>query len=1592
MRVPVQRKVEIINSILNDDKRAAIAALEIGVSKKTIYSWLNRYKNSHPSKRQYALSSLYKKGITHPRASVIHAQKLILRLIVSHPEWGCRKISTYLKAHGYNIGYFAVYSFLKSKSSSTSDLRRNNQRLWAGPGRLSSDIKLSVVKQCIKGEKTITEVASEHHLARKTVYSWIHLYKNALSLDETGMQIFNDKYVKGKEHPRSLSSSVSADILDMVIGRPELSIHQLSEISGVSSWSVWRILKEHNLSTYQSRCLYANEKQKEFLPIYPTKTADSVSGSIWEAFTPNLAPAPPPVNFSSNNRFTLYRFLGLFTSSFILSVIVLYIINVYLQADGISDVIGASFSIVSLFFGTCLFFYSLKYYITLFIILSNSRTGMQASSIKMSLIERLFGIEVTIEDDSGLPDITNSKNNGLIYDLSAITLERLPFVSIHISTYNEKRVINRLLTAATSMDYPNYEVILADDSTDETIDIIKQWENHPRVKISRRLSRDGYKGGALREALKITESRAEFVLIFDADFIPYPDTITQFLKYFQYTAGTLDLSSSVIPNSIRDPQHESEKMLNQVQHDNKSNIAAVQGYQWHVLNKSENWITRGVRSEYSGSYVIERSGAEVYGGLKQISGSVYMIRRDVLQSIGWGTSITEDFELTLSLYSKGWKVVYTPYIQAPAEAVSTLKRLIRQRMRWAEGHSFNIKHMFTQLLFGTWVENAQGVAEVGIKIQDSGFKNNTNILKSYFLNRKSSDKDKVFIPSPLTFMEKLEFLYLTPYYLQAAFFILGTIAWLISETIFQVRLPFWTEVWGWSLVLTNLFALPLMNLVGLFMEESEDKDYQGLLSFVALSYIVAPFQAYAAIKGFIEESEGPWFRTPKTGRITDIFIPGRFARIYSGIFKGRTVGARATSVIANPIFSNNHYLSLATANNLFNNFRIRKKQRRWVGNFVLVVFLSASIIITSLTPNITSINDAFANEPDFKIVTDLTETGTKVKLKGQSEEELFKNSYPEDISTPRMVQASLDKQGAIKYIFHKEPRVRIKLDNEEIDIRVNAINNDKKIKSRNSIKFGNVYRYEDIYKGIDLEYSVEDDVLTERLILESYQEISNISYSMNLTGLLPVVRDNQVYFASEKEGLPLISFAKPYMYEKDNPHIKNSGIEYVLEKASIGYNLKKVLSEEGIRWLSDPERQFPVVIDPTVNSVVQAGINDTAESRWESPARKIAYMPNATGGAAWYVVHLDGTVTNVEKCLVSSGCNETSDWTVVTNDLDTADADTDHRDASLWKEGDVLYVSWFDVSTDTYQFNTIDTTDDSLGTTCSGADKGGAADVFMSIAVADDGDVYVSITERGTGDGTNDLEGVSRIAAGGCTETDILTGSGINQGDSVEIVTIGNNAFFLFDDEAGLKLSVYVDDGSPGWDTVDHDINGATADNDNTSLSAVSDGTDIWIFQRNGTTGDSELYKCTSCPTTSMTFNALTDPWTAGSLTSTNNIGLAYLSDSNEIMALMVDDPAGATNHRVVSKKSNADSISWGSEKAYDISSQSIDIDNLTVTSNVGNEDQAAIFFYDVTNSELEISTVPEYTLLLLVLIPFFPGLLKKLKKRRKKLVYNAIN
>jgi len=199
-----------------------------------------------------------------------------------------------------------------------------------------------------------------------------------------------------------------------------------------------------------------------------------------------------------------------------------------------------------------------------------------------------------------------------------------------------------------------------------------------------------------------------------------------------------------------------------------------------------------------------------------------MIRSDVLRQLGWGASITEDWDLTIRIYLSGYKILYTPFIQAPSEIIATFRQLARQRMRWAEGHTFNAKKYLIDILTSPNLET----------------------------------------------IEKLDWIYYAPYYFQSVFFILGTGMWLISQFVLPYRMPVLPASIGWALVFTNALSLVLMNLTGPFMERGVRRNWRGLPSFIVLTYLLVPYHAYAALKGLIEPHEGGWHRTQKTGVIT----------------------------------------------------------------------------------------------------------------------------------------------------------------------------------------------------------------------------------------------------------------------------------------------------------------------------------------------------------------------------------------------------------------------------------------------------------------------------------------------------------------------------------------------------------------------------------------------------------------------------------------------------------------------------------------------------------------------------------------------------
>lgn len=100
-----------------------------------------------------------------------------------------------------------------------------------------------------------------------------------------------------------------------------------------------------------------------------------------------------------------------------------------------------------------------------------------------------------------------------------------PSITIQLPIYNEKYVAKRLVDAVCNLDYPKdkMRIMVLDDSDDDTVDLladaVDDYKNQGfKIEHIRRGTRSGYKAGALKHAMKSTDT--ELVAIFDADFIP----------------------------------------------------------------------------------------------------------------------------------------------------------------------------------------------------------------------------------------------------------------------------------------------------------------------------------------------------------------------------------------------------------------------------------------------------------------------------------------------------------------------------------------------------------------------------------------------------------------------------------------------------------------------------------------------------------------------------------------------------------------------------------------------------------------------------------------------------------------------------------------------------------------------------------------------------------------------------------------------------------------------------------------------------------------------------------------------------------------
>jgi len=149
--------------------------------------------------------------------------------------------------------------------------------------------------------------------------------------------------------------------------------------------------------------------------------------------------------------------------------------------------------------------------------------------------------------------------------------------------------------------------------------------------------------------------------------------------------------------------------------------------------------------------------------------------------------------------------------------------------------------------------------------------------------------------------------------------------------------------------------------------------------------------------------------------------------------------------------------------------------------------------------------------------------------------------------------------------------------------------------------------YPKIYQNgnqfIDLKYAVNSSQLIENYILNQKQTVPLLQQKVILINAYPVVNKDKIDFYEPKTDKFLWSIPAPYMYEENNPSVKNNGVKLNLEcedkktsfKDCRTFIFTKEITSEGKNWLNNPSRNYPVVIDPPVGTSCW-GLSDSCDA------------------------------------------------------------------------------------------------------------------------------------------------------------------------------------------------------------------------------------------------------------------------------------------------------------------------------------------------------------------------------------------------------------
>jgi glycosyltransferase involved in cell wall biosynthesis len=116
-----------------------------------------------------------------------------------------------------------------------------------------------------------------------------------------------------------------------------------------------------------------------------------------------------------------------------------------------------------------------------------------------------------------------------------------PFVSIIVPTYNEADDIRRTLEALVGQAYPTKEIIVVDDSTDATPQIVQEYASRGVVLLRPPVHR----GRSEARNLGIKAAKGDIIAILNSDVFPEPDFLTRIVAHYRRGADLVLVESEV---------------------------------------------------------------------------------------------------------------------------------------------------------------------------------------------------------------------------------------------------------------------------------------------------------------------------------------------------------------------------------------------------------------------------------------------------------------------------------------------------------------------------------------------------------------------------------------------------------------------------------------------------------------------------------------------------------------------------------------------------------------------------------------------------------------------------------------------------------------------------------------------------------------------------------------------------------------------------------------------------------------------------------------------------------------------------------------